>query len=316
MTSSSCHRFFNNDANSPHFVEDLFANIAHDVTYDLCKKLLKVFGLCLVLEVWLPVDLLVSVQCNVEHRVLISPTIFEVELHQLGDLYHVTEVLGEVQVLINTDHTVSHFILDLLLILVESLLDLDERLQLYLCVDFLFWVLDIRIFHEVEIIIVVLEYFIHRWMGSLLAVHKVIIDTLKFEGADDFIRCIWAFTTWSRPLSITNWRHQSCAVIWAWPSLFDWLFLLEKVNVGKSNWLIRYLGEVLEWAVLWTAWHLWPVIVWAGGQIEPLLFLNIKRLIRRICAIIYMGGKKPKFKYRVQNKWFENCLKNNAILFL
>lgn len=138
MTSSSCHRLLNDDANSPHFVEDLFANIAHDVTNDLSKKLLKVFRLGLVLEMRLPVDLLVSVKRDIEHGVLISPTIFVVELHQLGDLYHVTEVLGKVQVLIYTDHAMSHFILDLLLILVECLLDLDEGLQLHLSIDFLF----------------------------------------------------------------------------------------------------------------------------------------------------------------------------------
>ena len=83
MTSSSCHRLLNDDANSPHFVEDLFANIAHDVTNDLSKKLLKVFRLGLVLEMRLPVDLLVSVKRDIEHGVLISPTIFVVELHQL-----------------------------------------------------------------------------------------------------------------------------------------------------------------------------------------------------------------------------------------
>ena len=40
--------------------------------------------------------------------------------------------------LIYTDHAMSHFILDLLLILVECLLDLDEGLQLHLSIDFLF----------------------------------------------------------------------------------------------------------------------------------------------------------------------------------
>jgi hypothetical protein len=78
----------------------------------------------------------------------------------LGNLYHVTEVLGKVQVLVNTDHTMSHFVLDFLLILVECLLDLNEGLQLYLCVYFRIRMLDVRVFHEVEVIIVVLEYFI------------------------------------------------------------------------------------------------------------------------------------------------------------
>lgn len=316
MTSSSCHRFLNNHANSPHFVEYLFANIAHDVTYDFSEKLLQVFGLCLILEMWLPVDLLVSIQLDIEHRILIPSAVFEVELHQLGDLYHVTEVLGKVQVLINTDHAMSHFVLNLLLILVKCLLDLNEGLQLYLCVNFRIRMSDIRVFHEVEIVIVVLEYFIRGCMGSLLAIYEVIINTLKFEGANDFVRCSWALTAWRRPLSITNGRHQPRAVIRARPSLFDGLFLFQKVHIGKRNWLIWYLGEVLEWAVLRAARHLWSLIVWTGGQIEPLLFLNVKRLVRRICAIIYKGGKNQSLNIVCKTNDLKNCLKNDAILFL
>ena len=67
---------------------------------------------------------------------MIPAAILIVELHRLRDLDHVTEVLGEVQMFVDADDTMCHFILDFLLVLVESLLNLNERLQLNFSIDF------------------------------------------------------------------------------------------------------------------------------------------------------------------------------------
>ena len=116
---------------------------------------------------------------------------------------HVSEVLGDIKVLINAYDAVCHFILDLLLILVKSLLNLDEGLQRDVGIDVVG--LCSIVIHEINVLIIVLE--------DLLVLLKygffcefVAHYALKLERADHVKGCR-AITGRMRVLHIVNWDH-------------------------------------------------------------------------------------------------------------